>query len=492
MIRGSSLRWRLVAWVSGVLLVVCAVTFVVVYEQTGSELRSQVDADVHGDLGQLTETARSLHAGSSAELARRLRAYIGAQPLSGSSSLLLAVIPGHGTVSNHAELFGAERTDDGETFAEQDRENAGGRALLTEPLGLRTAVAPDVGPIRLQEEVVSLDSQQVRLGAGEPLLSVTRAQRGVARSFLIAGVLALVLVLIASYVAGIVVSRPLRRLSRIAQLVDDGDLHPRMHVPASAGREITVLAESFNHMLDRLAAAFDQQRDFVADASHELRTPLTVIGGQLEVLANQDAPSREEIQRVARLVAAEVARTARLVDDLLLLARSEQNDFLRLEPVSLPDFVDELWSVTIAGHDRRFELGYIPDVEPLADPDRLAQALRNLIINAIAHTTGPDGLVGLEVHTVNDQLRFVVTDDGPGIAEAQRERVFERFHRTDEARDRAAGGAGLGLAIVRAIAEAHGGSVSAFGPTTRGGARLQLVIPKVVAADHNATAAAVT
>jgi two-component system OmpR family sensor kinase len=174
----------------------------------------------------------------------------------------------------------------------------------------------------------------------------------------------------------------------------------------------------------------------------------------------------------------------------LLLAGSEQSDFLRLEPISLPDFVGELWSATTAGHDRRFELGHIPDLEALADPDRLVQALRNLIVNAVAHTTGPDGLVGLEVHAADGQLRFDVIDDGPGVPDAQRERVFERFHRTDEARDRAAGGAGLGLAIVRAIAEAHGGSVSASSNTTGRGARLQLFIPNVVAA-HRATAAAV-
>jgi two-component system OmpR family sensor kinase len=450
LIRGASLRWRLVAWVSAVLLTVCAVTFIVVYEQTGSQLRAQVDQDVEGDLTQLTETARSFPTGTSAELGRRLRAYIGAQPFSATSSLLLAVIPGHGTVSNQSELFGDKHTDDGETVAQQDQENAEGRALLSEPLGLRTVNAPDVGPIRLKERLVRIDGAAVRLGAGEPLLSVTRAQRGVARSFLIAGALALVLVLAASYLAGIAVSRPLRRLSRLAQRVDDGDLGPRMHVSASAGQEIRVLAESFNHMLDRLAFAFEQQRDFVADASHELRTPLTVIGGQLEILAAQHAPPDDEVKRVARIVAAEVARTSRLVDELLLLARSEQTDFLRPQTIDLPEFVGDLWRATIAGHQRSFTLGPVPEGEVVADPDRLAQALRNLIANAIAHTASPDGLVALEVETAGGTVRFTVVDDGRGIPAAERDRVFERFHRTDAARDRTTGGAGLGLAIVQA------------------------------------------
>jgi signal transduction histidine kinase len=214
-----------------------------------------------------------------------------------------------------------------------------------------------------------------------------------------------------------------------------------------------------------------------------------VIAGQIEVLADQDSPSRDEIQRVARLVTAEVARTSRLVDDMLLLARSEQNDFLRPSPIRLPDYVGDLWSATIAGHERRFALGAVPDVELVADADRLAQALRNLISNAIVHTAAPDGFVGLEVQTRGDEVRFVVIDNGDGIPDDQRERVFERFHRTDAARDRAAGGAGLGLAIVRAIAVAHGGSVSVLDPGAEGGARLQLVIPGVRVAAHGPTVA---
>jgi signal transduction histidine kinase len=96
-------------------------------------------------------------------------------------------------------------------------------------------------------------------------------------------------------------------------------------------------------MLDRLTDAFAGQRAFVADASHELRTPLTVIGGQLEVLASQPNPSGEEVRRVERLVRAEIARVSRLVDDLLLLAKAEQTQFLRLEPIDLPVYVQELW-----------------------------------------------------------------------------------------------------------------------------------------------------
>jgi two-component system, OmpR family, sensor kinase len=327
--------------------------------------------------------------------------------------------------------------------------------------------------------VIHVGNLRVRVGAGEPLAVVTRAQRSIVRSFVIAGALALVLALIASYLAGASVSLPLRRMARVAAQVDDGDLGPRMDTTRLAAGEIRVLAESFNRMLDRLGEAFSAQRDFIADASHELRTPLTVIGGQLEVLATQEHPAPEEVRRVQRLVAGEIARTSRLVDEMLLLARSERRDFLQYREVELEPFVSELWLGARIGEARRFELGPIPDATLTADPDRLAQALRNLIRNAVEHTRAPDGLVRLEVTArPGGMVRFVVLDDGPGIEDDELEQVFERFQRTDDDRSRKTGGAGLGLAIVRAIARAHGGDARAV-RNPAGGARLELDLPRL-------------
>jgi two-component system, OmpR family, sensor kinase len=203
------------------------------------------------------------------------------------------------------------------------------------------------------------------------------------------------------------------------------------------------------------------------------------------------------VRRVERLAQAEIARIARLVDDLLLLAKAEQAEFLRPEPIDLEPYVQELWDGVTLLAPRRFELGPLPAGTLTADPDRLAQALRNLLANAIAHTAPEHGLVRLEVrragadrpdvqragpdrpdmqHADPNRLRFLVSDDGPGITAAERERVFERFHRTDAARDRASGGTGLGLAIVRAIAEAHGGRV--FVRDTPTGACMELELPR--------------
>jgi signal transduction histidine kinase len=249
-----------------------------------------------------------------------------------------------------------------------------------------------------------------------------------------------------------------------------------MKVTGRRGDELRVMAEAFNQMLDRLADAFASQREFVADASHELRTPLTVIRGQLEVLAATRAPSAQEIRRVEQLVGAEIGRINRLVDDLLLLAQAEQTDFLRPDTIELGAFVAELWDGISLTASRDFQLAPVPRVTLRADPDRLAQAIRNLARNAIEHTAADAGLVRLEVERLaGDRIRFAVIDDGPGVPVSERERIFERFHRTDEGRARSAGGAGLGLAIVRAIAEAHGGYARAV-DANGAGARVELVL----------------
>jgi signal transduction histidine kinase len=325
---------------------------------------------------------------------------------------------------------------------------------------------------------VAVGRLAVIVGAGQPLATVERAQHGVARAFLLAGVLTLAIALVASYFLGARVSAPLRRMAAVATRVDAGDLEPRMETPPRRGEEVAVLAYAFNHMLDRLAEAFAGQREFVADASHELRTPLTVIRGQLEVLAAQENPSPEEVRRVERLVQGEISRISRLVDEMLLLAQSERADFLVVDQVDLRTFVTDLWDGVSLTAERRFELGPVPDGSLHTDPDRLAQALHNLARNAVEHTAPGNGLVRLEVARVaGDGIRFSVLDDGPGIPVEERDRIFERFHRTDRARNRSAGGAGLGLAIVRAIAEANGGAVRAGDRRNGAGARIELTLP---------------
>jgi signal transduction histidine kinase len=476
-----SLRWRLAGWIALVVLISSAITYAAVYRGTATQLRAQIDREIHGDVGELAQAVRSAGARGPGAVAAAARRYVLSQPFSASSTLQFVLVQGKGRaqiVANRPELLGATHPDNGESAAEQAQENRLSRQLLTVHDGYSTLSLSDVGNLRLIKQRMTLrGGLTATVGIGEPLASVAHAQRGVARAFILAGILTLAGALLGAFLIGTRFSRPLRRMAAVAARVDAGDLHPRIHDVSRQGAEMQVLADSFNHMLDRLTEAFASQRAFVADASHELRTPLTVIRGQLEVLAAQPNLSAEEVRRVERLVQAEIARISRLVDDLLLLAKAEQTEFLRPEPIELVPYVRELWDGVTLLAPRHFELGQIPEGTLHADPDRLAQALRNLASNAIEHTASEHGRVRLDIARAGvDRLRFTVSDDGPGIPPDQRELIFDRFHRTDAARDRASGGTGLGLAIVRAIAQAHGGRAAA-GVAAAGGARIELELP---------------
>ena len=474
-----ALQWRLTAWVAAVLLISAGAVLVVVYQETGEQLRAQIDREVTGDVNQLAQAVVAIDASGPAELVGPVQRYVDSQGYSGSSRLLFATIPGHATISNHPEVFASVSNEHGESIAEQQREYEEGRDLLASRPGFSVHPVADAGPVRVDTRVVTAGGVRVMVGAGEALALVERAQNGVARTFLLAGALILLIALVASYLAGAHVSAPLRQMALVAARVDGGELAPRMESDGSRAGEIQVLAESFNTMLDRLSEAFAAQREFVADASHELRTPLTVIRGQLEVLAAEAEPSVAEVQRVEHLVQAEVSRISRLVDDLLLLAQSERMDFLRMQSVELEPFITDLWEGLSHTADRQFELGPVPAGTLEADPDRLAQAVRNLVRNAIEHTAPGNGQVRLEVQRASDHaVRLAVVDDGPGIPVPERDRVFERFHRTDASRARTQGGTGLGLAIVQAIVEAHGGQARAVSANGSAGARVELTLPR--------------
>jgi two-component system OmpR family sensor kinase len=469
------LRWRLAGWVALVTLACTGIAFAAVYRGTATQLRHQIDRELAVEENGLAHDLGRAGASTPRQLHEAARRSVLDQSFAASSILLFVTVPGGGTTTNRSELFTGPAPDNGETQTDQTGEDRLSARLLTIGEGYSTLTVPDVGELRLLKRTLRMPAGlHATIGVGESLASVSSAQASVARTFILAGMLALAGALLAAYLIGTRISRPLRRMAAVAARVDAGDLAPRIHEPGGQSEEVRVLADAFNHMLDRLTDAFAGQRAFVADASHELRTPLTVIRGQLELLAADERPSVEEVHRVEHLLQAEIARITRLVDDLLLLAKSEQTEFLRLESIDLPAYVGELWDGMSLLAERRFELGPVPAGTLLADPDRLAQAVRNLIGNAIEHTSAEDGLVRLLVEpAAGGRVRFLVEDDGPGIEPAERERVFDRFHRTDEARDRASGGTGLGLAIVRAIALAHGGRVAAL-QSREGGARMEL------------------
>ena len=292
----AGLRWRLAGWFTLLTLLCIAIVFVAVYRGTGAQLRGEID---HATRGRLGRAGARPHDGTRG---KSQAGFGGGRPLHGRAALQCAArrccsfSPRARRRINSPELFGNPSPDDGETAAEQDRENRLSAALLSVTAGYHTLELPDVGAMRVLRRSLRLSPRTVvSVGAGESLAPVSRAQHGVARTFLLAGLLALAAALLLSYFVGSRLSRPLRRMAAVAARVDAGDLHPRIAHRGAAADEVKILADAFDHMLDRLTDAFAGQRAFVADASHELRTPLTVIRGQLEVLASQREPSGEEV-----------------------------------------------------------------------------------------------------------------------------------------------------------------------------------------------------
>lgn len=262
--------------------------------------------------------------------------------------------------------------------------------------------------------------------------------------------------------------RPLRTVTETAQAITEKGLDQRIAVETDD--EVGELAKTFNQMLDRLETAFAGQRQFVDDAGHELRTPITIIMGQLELMGDEP----EDRQRTLAVVNDELERMARIVEDLLVLAKAEQPDFIQREPVELSDFTTEMLVKARLLGDRAWVFEGSATGTVLADPQRLTQALLNLARNAVEHTA-PDTVVGIGSARRAGSVVLWVRDEGPGIPVEDQARLFERFARGEGARRRSEG-AGLGLAIVAAVAAGHGGSVGLDSAPGRG-ARFEIELP---------------
>ena len=282
----------------------------------------------------------------------------------------------------------------------------------------------------------------------------------------VSGAVLLVATLIAWFVAGRLL-RPVRQLTAMAASITDSDLTRRL--PVEGDDEISHLARTFNEMLGRLEATFSAQRMLVDDAGHELRTPITIIRGHLDVMGDDPDERRETMA----LVSDELDRMARIVDDLLLLAKAEQPDFVRTEPIELADLTTDLFVKGRTLGQRAWRLDACAEGTIQADPQRITQAVLNLARNAVEHTV-PGAEIGLGSTWTEDEVRLWVRDTGTGIDSTEQERIFDRFARGRSGRQSA--GAGLGLAIVRTIAMAHGGSVGLESTPGRG-ATFTIVLP---------------
>jgi signal transduction histidine kinase len=288
----------------------------------------------------------------------------------------------------------------------------------------------------------------------------------------VAMIVGLVAFLIASAVAWLIAGRvlaPLRQLSDAAAGVREKNLSER--IPVTGTGELADLSMTFNSMLDRVEEAVATQRAFLDDAGHELRTPLTIVRGHLE-LSPADQPLSASTRR---LVLEELDRMGRIVDDLLVLAKSERPDFVVLSPTDVADLTIDIVDMARPLGEREWVAEPSAIVVAPLDRQRIVQAWMNLVRNALQHTTEGDRIV-VFARVADEWLELGVEDAGEGVALEDRERIFERFSRVPSARRTRMDGAGLGLAIASAIVHAHHGEIT-LRDTQGGGATFVLRLP---------------
>jgi two-component system OmpR family sensor kinase len=376
-------------------------------------------------------------------------------------------------------------------------------AQVFSPDGLVVAQTPGVDeplfdPSELTAERTASAVERTVGIAGEPLLarlSVTRRADG---TYLVLGVafddqrealdrllgLLAIAIPIAAGLAALVgwlvaasALRPVDRMRRESEAISGSDPSRRLAIPGTRD-ELAALGVSLNRMLDRLEATLARERRFVDDASHELRTPLANLKVELE-LALRRARSPDELVAALESAAVEADRLSSLAQDLLVLARADGGRLpVRREPVELSRLIDDVaatYAARAAAQGVVLETVASGDGTARVDGVRLRQALGNLIENAIRHTpTG--GTVSVRVTASAGSVSLTVIDSGEGFPAAFLGHAFEPFSRADSGRSRDQGGAGLGLAIVQAVAEGHGGTVAARN-NIGGGATVELLIP---------------
>jgi two-component system, OmpR family, sensor kinase len=438
MLRRLSIRARLTVAFVAALAIVLALAGLFVYLRTGSELTGAIDDGLEARAGDLTELVAS----------------------GGPDSPELT-----GTLFEGEEGFSEIVTPDGEVVASTLGPSAG-VALDAETLERATSgsvLLEDVdvpgldGDARVLAQPAASPEGEVIVAAGASTGDRSEALAGIAGAFAIGAPLALALAGALGYLLATRALAPVESLRRRAAAITLERSGERLPLPESDD-ELHRLAETLNAMLDRIEASLERERVFVADASHELRTPLAILRAELE-LAGRPERTIEDLRAALASATEEVDRLSRLAEDLLVIARADQGRLpIKRERVDVADLLERMrarFTTRSEAAGREISVDAPEGLRADLDVIRMEQALGNLIDNALRHGSGA---IGLSAARRDGFVRLDVTDHGPGFADGFADQAFERFSRAGHGRT--GGGAGLGLAIVRAVAEAHGGGVS--------------------------------
>jgi two-component system OmpR family sensor kinase len=452
---GLPIRVRMTAAFAVVMALVLAASGWFLYSRLSSHLATQLDQE-------LQVRAQDL---------RTLVRHPGASLASDQGGRLVERGESYAQLVDGGRVVDATRPLGGEPVlrSEQLRAAAGG------------ALYADLGPVpglkepsRVLAIPVRRDGRRLVLVVGSTTQNGAETLASFRNELLIAGPIALLLASLAGYLLAGVALRPVEAMRHRAAEISAETPGERLPVPATRD-ELERLGETLNEMLERLEDALQREREFVADAGHELRTPLALLRAELE-LALRQGESTEQLRAAVQRSATEVDRLAQLAEDLLLIARSERGELpLSVETLDAHEVLASVarrfrWRADEAHRVLRPEAA--EGLRVRADRLRLEQALGNLVDNALRHG---GGRVTLSAAAVNGSVELHVQDEGAGFPPDFLGRAFERFTLPDPGRDGA--GAGLGLSIVRMIAEAHGGTADAVNGAA-GGADVWLSVPR--------------
>ncbi len=448
---GLPVRARIMAW----LLLLLTVALGSVAIVTRNLLLADVDAEITAELVQESEEfKRFVEVGRNpangqpfADAGELLRTHLARQRPGDDEVQVGVLTDGTGPIAQGLSRNRAAITDEVV------------RAIIDPTIGETGETATPAGLLRWSRTLINRDENLVDgyFIAAERVEPQLADVEETIRTLAVVSGIGLLLAGIASWIVSGQILAPLRLVRRTAEQITEDDLSRR--IPVAGNDDLSALAHRFNAMLDRLQGAFASQREFVDDAGHELRTPITIIRGNLEVMGD-DPVERAE---VVRLCTDELDRMSRIVEDLLVLAKSERPDFVCVAPVELAELTSDIDAKVRSLADRHWILETCGDGEVRIDAQRITQAVVQFAQNAVQHTTAGGVIrIGSSIRRQGNRkiVALWVADAGPGVRAEDAEAIFERFSRgsTGGARTHRTG-AGLGLAIVRAIAEAHGGRV---------------------------------
>lgn len=450
------IRWRLTLYFALVLCAILGLAGTLNYTLLQSNLTNQLDSNleaysegIRATVSQ-RELSQPLNYDAIESIMPHLNEFV-------STGTYVQVIDRNGYVVAKSDSLGGQELPVSPSLIETG---------FAEGVAAETVPAGDGAKLRIMVSALHMGDETLLLEVAQPsgYIDATMNQ---ARWIIIVSIL---VALVLSIMLGRLIFRgalsPVSQLTQTARSIENGrDLSRRVGYRGPMD-EIGQLASTFDHMIERLDRVFKSQEHFVADASHELRSPLTVIRGNLDLIKR--SRTQTERRESLRAIESETARMTKVVKDLLSLAEADSGRLGEQQTVPLKEVLsDEMKRAQTVSGSRKIVTRHAEDLTVKGDKHRLRQLLGNLIDNAIRHTP-EDGTISLSLYQDGEWARLEVEDTGVGIPDEELPHIFNRFHRVDKARSRERGGAGLGLALVKQIAEQHGGMVAVKSMTGRG------------------------